>query len=91
MLQLQVFGGCLVNFKRLLDLNDTTWAQPLAELTGIAADEYIKNRNLRVKARPESNIDISALGIPHELEKLNTLYQELCTLETRVINVYGKA
>ncbi len=53
LLFLRMFGGCVVSYEPLSDLDDTSWANPLASATGLSADQLIaaRNRRLRGSAR----------------------------------------
>ena len=49
LLQLSTFGGCAIGFDQLTDPADTSWAEPLAGATGIAAAQLVEARGRRLK------------------------------------------
>jgi hypothetical protein len=48
LLWLSVFGGCVVGHRELSDPDDTSWANPLAEVTGLAPGRLIEARRQRL-------------------------------------------
>jgi len=56
LLLLRMFGGCVVSYEPLSDLDDTSWALPLAAATGLPVEELVaaRNRRLRGSARRDA-------------------------------------
>lgn len=49
LLMLDVFGGCAVSFEELVDVNETAWAEALAQATSLPSDSLLHYRNERLK------------------------------------------
>jgi hypothetical protein len=47
LLQLNVFGGCSVSYEEVIDLEETDWAQSIADLTGLDFERILKSREKR--------------------------------------------
>ncbi len=50
LLQLGIFGGCALDHRDVVSPEETSWAEALAELTGLEAGALLKKRGERVKA-----------------------------------------
>lgn len=77
LLLLRMFGGCVVSYEPLSDLDDTSWAYPLAAATGLPADRLIaaRNRRLRGSARRDDPqpLDVSTAETFASLDALRGL------------------
>lgn len=51
LLQMSTFGGCAVNYDRLADPQDVSWAPPLSAVTGIPVTRLIEARQRRARWR----------------------------------------
>ncbi len=49
LLMLDVYGGCAVSYEEVIDLDDTAWADALAQTTGLSRDALLAARDNRIK------------------------------------------
>jgi hypothetical protein len=50
LLLLRMFGGCVVSYEALSDPSDKSWADPLAAVTGLPANQLIAARSRRLRS-----------------------------------------
>lgn len=53
LLQLQIFGGCTVDYDEVIDAGETAWAETLAAVTGLSAGQILAARAERVIPRDD--------------------------------------
>ncbi len=74
LLLLSTFGGCVVGYEQLVDLQDVSWAAPLASVTGLAVAHLIEARSRRVQAQsPRAGIGGLDRGAADVFEMMNRL------------------
>ena len=75
---LTTFGGCVVAYEKVIDPNDCSWAEPLADVTGLPVAKLIDARDCRVAhAPPRLAIRVDA--------QADTLYQGMQALSGKVV------
>jgi hypothetical protein len=57
-LLLNTFGGCVVCYEQLTDLDDRSWAEPLAAITGLSKERLIAARDRRVES-PSPRVEVA--------------------------------
>lgn len=61
LLQLQIFGGCVVDFGELTNPDETQWAETIADLCHLDAEIILQKRNERLKDSKSNDLDLTAL------------------------------
>lgn len=83
-LQLQLFGGCVVNYDDVINPQETAWADALAKLTGLEREKILESRAAIVRQREKPTspplFDMNVLDPSTEM-----LYQMLEGLRGQVI------
>ncbi len=81
--QLEVLGGCVISYNRLVDPNETQWAEVLSQITGFEAERLLAARAERIKrASPAFTPSFDFMAFDSDLARLET---QMLALSDRVI------
>lgn len=83
LIQLQIFGGCAIEYDDLMNPAETQWSEVLSGVTGIEGSRLLESRNNRVKPI-ERNQDLPEID-----SSTSALFQELRKYRGRVIAPSG--
>ncbi len=90
-LQLEIFGGCTVEYDELVDAEETAWARALAEVTRLPEERLLEHRSERVRKqrpagkKPEPILDKASLD-----PRIGLLYDALRSLKGRALPPEGR-
>lgn len=92
LVQLHLYGGCVVGFDELADPKRSDWADSLATVTGYAADRLLTLRQKWQRATPPSSAAAFALGAESEslFHSLNALAGRAIPISTQALRNWRK-
>ena len=83
LLQLDVFGGCVIDYDEIVDFKEVDWAHNLASLTGLDVAQILESRNKRANKRQKNKVYKSNICIDNSIE---CIYKKLLSLKGKVIS-----
>jgi len=85
-LQLEIFGGCTIDYEELVDSRETAWARALSELTRLPEHRLLEQRSKRVNAKASSGKKAEPIFDQSSLDpRIGLLYDALRSLKGRAL------
>jgi hypothetical protein len=77
LMELSLYGGCIICYEDLIDPDNMSWADSISLVCGIAKDELIEVRNKLVKPTFSKSGILSKTIVDDECDRLYDLYRNL--------------
>ena len=84
LLELEIFGGCAIDYEEMTDVAETSWADILAQVTGLSRDRLLEGRAKRL--RPNTKAAAPLLFDPEPIDaRPQAVFKSLRNLKGKFI------